>query len=307
MGFGNGDGGGSFGHRGPPTSFGDKGGPPPPFGEGPFYCNLLIRFKITVTYYADLIASSANPAGRWTWIKLNLTVRKRCQEAKAEEGATITVKIDNVGERGSGRSESGIPKKDICKTFDGIEGTETIEPEAISDLMKDISNATNEMGADFSLGDFMSSLCNNRDKGSGFYSVELTCKKNLGTCKEIADNPYPVGDDGTTDEDCEKDFKIMIVMPGIISNIPFGGRPDWTSGLIGGHTAKIDPCSFSDLLKCWKENPDADTSLSDDAAGDITSAIPWGVIFGDDPSQDLVNTITDIALTDAQEKCKKKK
>jgi len=248
MGFGNGDGGGSFGHSGPPTSFGDKGGPPPPFGGIPGFCNLLSIFELDIRH-----AASPGPgkAGEVT-MKLDITSTKACMEKAIKEQAVVQVIIFPAG--GSAAQAPAKAKKidtDACKPFRGIENNGLLDPGDIPGLFKDMSHATDEMGKEFSLGNLLKKIC--EGTGAGQIVVKLLCAKPLGECDQL--NP----------SDCDEDIKILIDLPGWV-NPPF-------KDLIGRKKAGVDPCKLAKLLACWKEKPKANTSIPIGDQGSIANGL----------------------------------
>jgi len=314
--FGNeGGSGGHFGEGGGFTPFEGKPGPPS-FGGQDGYCNLKVMFNFIID--VRVIKGDQPGSANQTRItaEMGLQIRKRCEAKAAKEEAKVRVVHLEVKKQESS-SDSTIgestPKnhKELCSAFipltpgPSIPGGSVvlIDPQALPELLKDLSNASNEIDGDFSLGDFMDLQCRSgfavrgadiiRPVGSwGFYSITLTCTKNLDTCDlRDADSSYY----------CKKDYFVDLKMPGWIPNQPFGtfGSP----GALGGHKANIDPCDFSNLLDCWKENPDVDTTIPDSTA--ISIGLGLGTAFP--PPQHKIDAATKKGITALQKKCKKKK
>ena len=298
-----------FGDR-PPTSFGDKGGPPPPpFGEGQDgYCNLKVVYNFTIDVRVTKGDQPGSASQTRTTAKMGLRIQNRCEAKAAKEEAKVKVvhlEVKKQGDSGDATIGESTPKnhKELCSAFIPLYhgpptpggSTVIIDPLAIPELLKDLSNASNEIDGDFSLGDFMDLQCRRPQPplGSwGFYSITLTCTKNTDICDlRYADSTYY----------CKKDYTVYLKMPWPLSNQPFGKEFD--PGAIGGHAANIDPCDFSNLLDCWKENPDVDTIIPDSTA----VSLGWTIGTAFPPPQDNIDEATKKGLIALQKKCKKKK
>jgi len=200
MGYGN-----SFGDRGPPTSFGDKGGPPPPFGGIPGFCNLLIITQLDIRHEAS---PGSGKAGKVT-MQLDITVVKKCMERAIKEEASVLI----TNNPGPGGGQTTVKAKkidtDACKPFKGIEDDGLLDPGDIPGLFKDMSNATDEMGKEFSLGNLLKKIC--EGTGAGHIIVKMFCTKPLGECDQL--NP----------SDCDEEVEVLIDLPGW-TNPPVGRK-----------------------------------------------------------------------------------
>ena len=263
--FGNeGGSGGHFGEGGGFTPFEGKPGPPS-FGGDSGYCNLQVSLAIIVRHGVTQVPT---PVGSvpisLTTMEMILLVMTNCEEESQKEEATVVVGKKKIGSQdetsGSHKPEN---HKELCKAFDGIEDTELIDPSDLPGLFKNLSNSTNEIPGDFSLGDFMSEACSNRTGGAGENSVLLVCSKNVGLCdKRESDSraTVPQGWTQPTRKKCGKFLKIMLDFPEGFWQ-PAGENDLPWDDVIGGREAVVDPCKLAALLKCWKEHPNASTSI----------------------------------------------
>ena len=292
MGFGNsfGDGGGFFG-------FDTTGPPPPPFGSEDGYCNLNVTFIVQIISEvirnpdATRFPVPHAPVVVTTTASVNLYGEKKCEDTPDKEEATLDVTIHRPSTGWAGSTSKPKNHKELCKAFDGIESSQDITPDDTTELLKDVSNATNEIEGDFGLGDFVSTLecervgamANSQTAPLGryFYQADLTCKKNLGTCRKGTP---------TKPSDCNEFFDISMDVPGPINIWPFGYEPN------------INPCDLAKLLECWKENPDADTDLDTSTTWDLVRTVGGGT-----PPQHKIDKASAKAIAALKEKCEKKK
>ena len=302
-----------FGDSGTPFGFDPTGPPgPPPFAEEEGFCNLYIDFKMTIlskTTPEDIVVSPGAQQitlhHQKVELNLSLSVSKRCTGSKAPKRGVIQILKRGINDAHGSLAE--VPSGDICDRFEGIEDSKTIDNGTISGLMKDLSNASNNAeGEGNSLGDFMSELCNQRGAGSGFYEIRLRCTKNLGTCVGELTSYW------TGEGDCNEQLVINVDIPNSPDQ-PFGGLPDFTdedgdewAGVIGGRYPVIDPCLFSKLLKCWKENPDIDTALDKKDEDDLISFLPLWELIRNKPTDATVDGATKLVLTALAKACEKK-
>jgi len=244
MGFGNeGGSGGHFGEGGGITPFEGKPGPPS-FGGIPGYCNLLITTQLDIRH-----AASPGPgkAGKVT-MQLHITVIKKCLKEAIKEEAFVV--IQNNPEGGQNTVKAKKVDTDACKPFDGIENDGLLDPVDIPGLFKDMSDATDEMGKEFSLGNLFKKIC--EGTGAGHIIVRLLCSKPLGECNLLDPS------------DCDKEIEVILDLPWPLPNQPFDElftRPDPFDGTRHPWAAEVDPCKLAKLLACWKEKPKANTSI----------------------------------------------